>query len=143
MEDDALKIYVCNCTSHPFNLWRPVSSVVTEKKKDHRVLTEPFSYNRANMVIIFHQFDWIECTCWYICGFTYLRKYPSCSFRINAIFYARTFSFLVKSITHNEPMVAQGVLFLEAVLQIHILEKNSFHVFYNISPSARTVVWLI
>ena len=44
-------------------------------------------------------------------------------------------------ITHNEPVVAQGVLFLEEVLQIYIFEKNSFLVFYNISPSARGVVW--
>ena len=57
MQADGLKIYACNCTSHPINLWRPVSSVVTEKKKDHRVLTVPFSYNRGNMVIIFHQSD--------------------------------------------------------------------------------------
>ena len=40
-------------------------------------------------------------------------------------------------ITHNEPVVAQGVLVLEEVLQIYIFEKNSFCVFFNISPSAR------
>ena len=45
-------------------------------------------------------------------------------------------------ITHNEPVVAQGVLVLEEVLQIYIFEKNSFCVFFNISPSARGVVWL-
>ena len=43
-------------------------------------------------------------------------------------------------ITHNEPVVAQGVLVLEEVLQIYIFETNSFCVFYNISPSARGVV---
>ena len=32
MQADALKIYACDCTSHPINLWRPVSSVVTERK---------------------------------------------------------------------------------------------------------------
>ena len=32
MQADALKIFACDCTSHPINLWRPVSSVVTERK---------------------------------------------------------------------------------------------------------------
>ena len=32
MQADALKIYACDCTSHPINLWRPVSAVVTERK---------------------------------------------------------------------------------------------------------------
>ena len=32
MQADSLKIYACGCTSHPINLWRPVSSVVTERK---------------------------------------------------------------------------------------------------------------
>ena len=55
MQADTLKIYACNSTSHPINLWK-----YSIFEKDHKVLTEPFSYNRGNIVIIFHQFDSVD-----------------------------------------------------------------------------------
>ena len=37
MQADAFKIYACDCTSHPINLWNPVSSVVTERKESRHL----------------------------------------------------------------------------------------------------------
>ena len=39
----------------PIPLGRPDTQA--KKEKDPKVLTEPFSYNRGNIVIVFHQFD--------------------------------------------------------------------------------------
>ena len=81
--------YACNCTGVPVipsitgdqwvQLW--------QRGKDSKVLTVPFSYNKDNIVIVFHQFDWIECPCWYICGSMSLRKCPSCMFLLDECYF--------------------------------------------------------
>ena len=97
--------YPSTCTIFPSVFWDQWVQL-WQKERDPKVRTEAFSYDRGNIVIIFHQFDLIECTYWYICGSTSLRKCPSCSFWMNDTFHAGIFTFLVMSITHNELIVA-------------------------------------